>query len=107
MSVDRIFNYEVFVASLVHSNETSLVYGLAEEAGEVLGKYKRLERDMAGVKTPEWRAALLLELGDLQYYLTAILLQNGYRLGECMAENIVKLTARQQRGVLGGSGDAR
>jgi NTP pyrophosphatase (non-canonical NTP hydrolase) len=79
-----------------------LALGLADEAGEVAGKIKKLFRD--GHLDPE---ALTKELGDVLWYLTRLSDWNGVTLEEIMLKNTEKLRDRKERGVLGGSGDER
>lgn len=83
------------------------VLGLANEAGEVAGKLKKIIRDQGAVMTPESKEALAAELGDVLWYLAAVATDIGYSLGEIAESNLEKLRSRQDRGVLGGSGDKR
>lgn len=83
----------------------SLTYcalGLTGEAGEYSEKVKKLIRD--GVFDKE---AAGKELGDVLWYLTRSANELGYSLQEIAKMNVEKLTSRQQRGVLHGSGDNR
>jgi NTP pyrophosphatase (non-canonical NTP hydrolase) len=87
--------------------------GLANEAGEVLGKLKKLIRDndvrFDGVNsvTDQQRAALGAELGDVLWYIANLGRDLGLTLNDIAAMNIEQLQSRQKRGVLGGSGDNR
>lgn len=54
--------------------------GLADEAGEVLGKIKKLYRDDAGVLYQARREAILLELGDVAWYIAVMLHHLGHPL---------------------------
>ncbi len=81
--------------------------GLANEAGEVAGKIKKIFRDRGGVITDDDRAALVLELGDVLWYLTQICTELDVTLEEVAAANIAKLASRAARGTIRGDGDQR
>jgi NTP pyrophosphatase (non-canonical NTP hydrolase) len=81
--------------------------GLANEAGEVAGKVKKIFRDRQGVVTDTDREALTLELGDVLWYLTELCTRLDIRLEDVAARNIAKLADRRARGVLHGDGDLR
>ena len=87
--------------------------GLANEAGEVLGKIKKLIRDndvtFDGIDTipAQKKAEIADELGDVLWYIAALAKDIGITLNEVAAINHEKLTSRQKRGVLKGSGDRR
>jgi NTP pyrophosphatase (non-canonical NTP hydrolase) len=76
--------------------------GLTGEAGEYSEKVKKLIRDG---KLEKPLAAK--ELGDVLWYLTRCANELGYSLTDIAEINLVKLTSRQERGVLQGSGDER
>jgi NTP pyrophosphatase (non-canonical NTP hydrolase) len=81
--------------------------GLANEAGEVAGKVKKIFRDRGGVLTDADREALTLELGDVLWYVSELCTQLGISLEDVAEANIAKLRDRAERGVLGGEGDRR
>jgi NTP pyrophosphatase (non-canonical NTP hydrolase) len=81
--------------------------GLAGEAGEVAEHAKKVVRDDAGEVTPERRAALAKELGDVLWYVAQIATELDLDLDAIAAGNLDKLLSRQRRGVLSGSGDDR
>jgi NTP pyrophosphatase (non-canonical NTP hydrolase) len=81
--------------------------GLANEAGEVAGKVKKIFRDRQGVITDADREALALELGDVLWYLSEICTRLGIRLEDVAEANIAKIAERMSRGVLSGEGDYR
>jgi NTP pyrophosphatase (non-canonical NTP hydrolase) len=88
----------------------SIVYptlGLANEAGEVAGKVKKIFRDHGGRITDEDREALKQELGDVLWYLTQICTELGLSLDEVAGANIDKLFSRLERNQIKGSGDKR
>lgn len=94
---------------LVHTNHP-IVYptlGLANEAGELAGKIKKIFRDKNGVIGDEDREALKQELGDVAWYWTQICTELNLTIEEVLEANIEKLASRQERGVIGGDGDER
>lgn len=102
------------------SNETYAYAGLAEEAGEVLGKFAKFIRKHDGIEPSNaeswttlqadlenYRKELKKELGDVLWMVAAIATLNKFNLAEIMQENIAKLTDRLNRGVIVGEGDNR
>ena len=81
--------------------------GLANEAGEVAGKIKKVFRDQGGQINEETRLALKGELGDVLWYLAQICTELGLSLEEVAESNITKLYGRLERGVIRGDGDDR
>ncbi len=95
--------------SLIHTDH-AIVYptlGLANEAGEVAGKVKKIFRDRNGVISDADREALKGELGDVLWYLTQICTELDLTLEEVAEANLTKLFSRLERGVIGGEGDKR
>jgi NTP pyrophosphatase (non-canonical NTP hydrolase) len=81
--------------------------GLAGEAGEVAEHAKKAIRDEGGIVSPERRAAISSELGDVLWYVTQLASELELDLDEVARANLEKLFSRQKRGVLSGSGDDR
>ncbi len=81
--------------------------GLANEAGEVAGKIKKVFRDKDGQISPETREALKAELGDVLWYIAQVATELGLSLDEVAEYNIVKLYDRLERGKIKGDGDNR
>jgi NTP pyrophosphatase (non-canonical NTP hydrolase) len=81
--------------------------GLANEAGEVAGKIKKIFRDKGGVIDDADRQALKYELGDVLWYLTQICTELDLTLEEVATANLEKLFSRQARGQIRGEGDER
>ena len=81
--------------------------GLTGEAGEVANKVKKVVRDGYKNSPPDWREQVAHELGDVLWYCAALASDLGLSLGRIATENADKLSGRQERGNLGGSGDNR
>ncbi len=71
--------------------------GLAGEAGEVANIVKKIQRDFGGEITPEIRAKLKDELGDVLWYISACADELGLTLEKIAEFNIEKLAARHAR----------
>lgn|SRR3990167_4269030 len=100
--------YMDFLPTLDHERDIRLhAIGLCEEAGEVAGKIKRIFRDDHGEITKERRAQILLECGDVLWYLTRIVDALGSTMKDVRAQNLKKLKDRAARNILTGSGDTR
>jgi len=84
-----------------------LALGLVNEAGEVVGKIKKLHRDDDGKLSDERREVLKKELGDVLWYLSQLAADLDLSLQEIAEHNIEKLFSRKERGVLTGDGDKR
>lgn len=92
------------------NNPVSYLYpamGLAEEAGEVAGKYAKAIRDEGGVISEERKAAIVKELGDVMWFVAELATCLEVDLDLVAEMNLQKLASRQARGVIGGSGDDR
>jgi NTP pyrophosphatase (non-canonical NTP hydrolase) len=83
------------------------VLGLANEAGEVAGKIKKVFRDKDGQISEETRQALSAELGDVLWYLAQVCTELEIPLEEVAQTNLAKLLDRQARGKIRGDGDNR
>jgi len=81
--------------------------GLANEAGEVAGKIKKIFRDKNGLIGDTERETLKGELGDVLWYLAQVCTELDLSLDEVAEHNIEKLYSRLERGKIGGDGDDR
>jgi len=81
--------------------------GLANEAGEVLGKIKKVLRDKDGVFDEEACTAIGDEIGDTLWYMAALARDLNLDLNKIAERNLTKLYDRKLRQVIGGSGDNR
>ena len=82
--------------------EEYLMIGLANEVGEVLGKYKKQVRG-DGDKYKEIRS----ELGDVMWYIARLFDHYDIKQRDVLHQNFLKLTDRKKRGVIKGDGDNR
>ena len=80
---------------------------LVVQSGLMAGLLKKAIRDDAGVLTPDRKAKMLLALGAVLSELNALSVSIGSSAHAVTQANLNKLSDRKQRGVLGGSGDAR
>lgn len=99
--------YQLFTATTaIYPDEVELEYlslGLVAEAGELAGKIAKWYR-----KDNEFPAEdVAAELGDILWFVARLADHLGKDLSDIANENINKLTSRQDRGVLKGSGDYR
>lgn len=94
----------------VYPQEYKIIYpslGLTGEAGECSDKVKKVIRDNGGQFTEEKRLELAKEIGDVMWYCATLSHDIGYTLDEIATMNYEKLSSRQKRGVINGSGDNR
>jgi len=84
-----------------------LALGVASEAGEIAGKFKKIIRDEDGKITEDYRAVLKGELGDVLWYVTQLATELRFGLDEIAEANLTKLLSRQERSKLQGDGDDR
>lgn len=94
----------------IYPREYAVVYpalGLANEAGEVLGKIKKVLRDSGGHFDPVKRAEIGDEIGDVLWYIAVLAGDLKIPLEQIAQRNLAKLQSRQERGALSGSGDNR
>ena len=83
-----------------------LMLGLANEVGEVLGKYKKYLRGDKVIQQ-DFEKALVDEMGDVLWYFVRICDMLDVTLYEVMTRNINKLSARMKKGTIKGDGDDR
>jgi NTP pyrophosphatase (non-canonical NTP hydrolase) len=88
-----------------YGSEIYAVLGLAEEAGEVAGKYAKYVRD--GWSEDRLRQSLLAELGDVLWMCARVADDHGLKLSDVMDFNIAKLESRVSRNKIHGEGDDR
>lgn len=96
--------------SVTHKTNCDWIYpalGLAEESGEVAGKFAKIIRDKKGVISFDDEIAIVKELGDVAWMLAECCTVLGVHLEDVLINNIQKLTDRRNRNTLSGSGDDR
>lgn len=71
-----------------------MISGLAEEAGEVAGLFKRELRNLPKDQLRCTREHYVEELGDVLWYLTGVAITHGITLQELWDHNIQKLEER-------------
>jgi len=94
----------------VYPEESRIVYptlGLTGEAGEVADKVKKVIRDGHREFTPEKKAEIMKEIGDVLWYCASLSHDLGYDLEEVAQTNVDKLRSRMERNRISGSGDNR
>lgn len=103
---DSFDNYQTEAYKFNKVDDTSYHFlGLASEAGEACDLLKKFIRD--GGETLNFQDKLKKELGDVLWYVSAIAHRQGWALSDIAQTNIDKLSSRNARGVIGGSGDNR
>jgi len=98
------------IKTAIYPDTMKIIYpsmGVSNEAGEVLGKIKKIIRDKAGVFSDSDKSDIAEELGDTLWYCGVLASDLGIPLSIIAERNLVKLQSRKERGVLGGSGDKR
>lgn len=94
----------------IYPKEYKIIYpslGLAGESGEVCDKIKKIIRDNNCEVSDDKKREIAKELGDVLWYIATLANDIDYKLEDIAKMNYDKLYSRQQRGVLGGSGDNR
>lgn len=97
---------EKAATTAIYPDDAKLTYpllGLIGEVGEFANKYKKVIRDNKDFSQDD----MMSELGDILWYLSAVANDAKISLGYVATMNLRKLFDRQERGVLGGSGDTR
>jgi hypothetical protein len=89
------------------SNPIYPTLGLCGEAGEVADKVKKVLRDREGQFDAQVRDDLLLELGDVLWYVAQLATELDLSLDAIAEANLAKLASRAARNVIAGHGDRR
>ena len=104
------YQYKARKTALYPNAGNNVVYptlGLAGEAGEVTDKVKKILRDHGGVFDDSAKESIMLELGDVLWYISQLSSELGFDLEFVAQKNIEKLTSRFKRGKISGDGDTR
>jgi NTP pyrophosphatase (non-canonical NTP hydrolase) len=75
------------------TSDNTLFLGLASETGEVLDEFLKEER--LDKKYEDTTEELILELGDVLFYIAAIAKRRGYSLQQVALKNFLKLRERE------------
>lgn len=81
--------------------------GVSGESGEIAEKVKKIIRDQAATISPDNKAEIAKEIGDVLWYLAVLAKHLGVSFDKVAESNLEKLRSRQLRGKLTGSGDNR
>jgi NTP pyrophosphatase (non-canonical NTP hydrolase) len=73
----------------------------------VADKVKKVLRDHNGAFSADVKQALMLELGDVLWYVAQLASELGFELDQIAEANLQKLASRAARNVIAGSGDHR
>lgn len=98
------------VRTAIYPDKLRIIYpalGLANEAGEALGKIKKVLRDNHSDFDVEQRLQIADEIGDVLWYIAALAADLGTPMELIARRNLDKLNSRLERGVIQGSGDNR
>ena len=98
------------LTTAIFSEDVAVIYptlGLVSEAGEVADKIKKILRDKEGIFTDDDKHAIMKELGDVLWYVAVLSNKLGFDLSSVANVNLEKLSSRQQRSKIKGSGDDR
>ncbi len=107
-NVDMYQEQALTTAKLNLDSETwYFALGLAGEVGETIDHIKKMYRDDDGELTPERKQKILLELGDVSWYLSVLAKACGFDMSQVLAANVEKLQGRVAAGTLHGDGDNR
>ena len=100
------YKRQAMITARYKDSETQLTcaaLGLCGEAGEVAEKVKKHYRHGTELDGE----AVAKELGDILWYIASMSDCLGFSLDDIARMNIEKLSSRQERGVIAGSGDDR
>ena len=94
-------NYAQFVRETkdkICNNPLYLAAALCGESGELANELKKVFRDDDGMITDERKHAILSEMGDVLWYLYALLDLLDVKMVEVKQLNITKITNRKEHG---------
>lgn len=104
MNLD-LYQTEAMTFRLPTADREYALLNLFAEAGEVAGKAAKHRRDGGDVE--EYNMHIKKELGDVLWQIAAVAKDHGWTLSQVAEHNLEKLSSRQQRNVIAGSGDTR
>ncbi len=95
----RIYDYSEGIRN-INPNLLFCIIGLAGEAGEIADFIKKIARNRDGTMTDDDRRKLLLELGDVLWYVDSAARELDSSLTEVARMNMQKLSERKARGTI-------
>lgn len=104
------YQVEARKTAVYPNQDKNVVYptlGLCGEAGEVAENVKKVFRDDYGIVTLERRDKLIMELGDVLWYVANLAIELGVALSAIAEENLKKLWKRKEEDKIHGEGDER
>jgi NTP pyrophosphatase (non-canonical NTP hydrolase) len=104
MNLDQ-YQRSAMIFRLPTADREYALLNLLAEAGEVAGKAAKHRRDGGDVQ--EYNMHMKKELGDVMWQVAAVAKDHGFTLSEICTHNLEKLSSRQDRNVIQGSGDLR
>lgn len=108
MTLDRY--QQCALETALYPKQYEFIYpalGMAGEAGEVAEKVKKVIRDKDSCFTHDENVEIAKEVGDVLWCCAVMARDLGYSLSSIAQMNYEKLRSRQQRHMIGGSGDNR
>jgi|TARA_B100001093_G_C26747975_1_gene979755 NTP pyrophosphatase (non-canonical NTP hydrolase) len=93
--MDLLTKYKEIQIKSEVKNNFDLKYmglGLGGEVGEILNEIKKLERDDNNTLTEERRKKIILEMGDMMWYLQGICNRLNTSITEVIESNINKVS---------------
>lgn len=111
LSKELIDEYNSFIyKTKIYPKELPIIYpvlGMCGESGEAAEKVKKVLRDNNKEFSEENKKAILKELGDVLWYITATAQDMGYTLEDVIKNNFEKIDKRVKTNTQHGEGDNR
>ena len=111
LSKELIDEYNSFIyKTKIYPKELPIIYpvlGMCGESGEAAEKVKKVLRDNNKEFSEENKKAILKELGDVLWYITATAQDMGYSLEDVIKNNFQKINRRVNTNTQHGEGDNR
>jgi len=111
LSKELIDEYNSFIyKTKIYPKELPIIYpvlGMCGESGEAAEKVKKVLRDNNKEFSEENKKAILKELGDVLWYITATAQDMGYSLEDVIKNNFEKIDKRVKTNTQHGEGDNR
>lgn len=101
------YQHEALSFRMKTADEAYALFGLVGEVGELFSYIAKTIRDEPQQTNEEVQNYIKKELGDILWMLSAVASDHGLQMQEVAQGNLDKLRSRQERGVIGGSGDDR